>query len=57
MIELNEAARDRLGLNLGGTYSLVVDEKRERLFALFNAGPPGRRSGFGELVLVVLELG
>jgi hypothetical protein len=42
---------------LGGTYNIVLDAAARRLFVAMNAGTPGARSAFGEVVLIEVELG
>jgi len=57
IVELNDAAERQLGLRLGGTYSVAINEAGTRLFIGMNAGPPeGDREAFGEVVLLVVDL-
>ncbi len=53
--ELDQLARDRLGLVLGGTYNVVVDGDRGLAHIGFNAGTD-QESPWGEVVLVTIEL-
>jgi hypothetical protein len=53
--ELNPLAEDKLGLTLGGSYSVAVDPSRDRVYIGFNAGRD-RDDPWGEVVLVVVNL-
>ncbi len=55
IVRLNDLAEEILGLRLGGTYDVVADPARNRIYIGFNAGPAGADS-FGEVVLVVVDL-
>ncbi len=57
LLELNAAAEERLGLRLGGTYSITADASGKTLYIGMNAGlPEGDREAFGEVVLLVVNL-
>jgi hypothetical protein len=53
--ELEQLARDELGLVLGGTYSITVDTERGQAHIGFNAGET-EDEPWGEVVFVVVEL-
>lgn len=55
LVQLNETAERELGLTLGGTYSVVVDAERDRLFIGFNAGTDPE-DAWGEVVLATIQL-
>jgi hypothetical protein len=55
LVQLNETAERELGLTLGGTYSIAVDEERNRIFIGFNAGTDPE-DPWGEVVLAVIHL-
>jgi hypothetical protein len=55
LVRLNETAERELGLTLGGTYSVVVDPERDRLFIGFNAGTDSE-DPWGEVVLASIQL-
>lgn len=55
LVQLNETAERELGLTLGGTYSVVVDHERDRLFIGFNAGTDPEEP-WGEVVLASIPL-
>jgi hypothetical protein len=55
LVQLNATAQRELGLTLGGTYSVVVDPERDRLFIGFNAGTDPE-DPWGEVVLASIEL-
>ncbi len=57
LLELNPAAEAKLGLRLGGTYSVTIDDSGRTLYLGMNAGPTsGQRDAFGEVVLLVVSL-
>ncbi len=56
LVELDPLARQELGLSLGGTYNIAVDDSGSTLYVGMNAAAPGEDSSFGEVVLVVVEL-
>jgi hypothetical protein len=56
VVELNQLAKDRLGLQLGGTFNLAVDPSGRVVYMGMNAGDPEVGSAFGEVVLVVVHL-
>lgn len=57
---LNQAVRDKLGYNLGGTYNLQIDEKGEKLFTTFNGAPYSKNArktlGFGQPSVLVIHI-
>jgi hypothetical protein len=55
LVELNELVRAELGLTLGGSYSVAVDQSGERVYVSMNAGPDAEEP-WGEVVLVVVDL-
>lgn len=55
VVELAAMARDRLGLVLGGSFSIAVDPERGVAHVGFNAGPT-EDSPWGEVVQVTVEL-
>ena len=57
VVELDPLAQDALGLSLGGTYNIAVDDTGSTLYLGLNAAEPTAESLFGEVVLVVVELG
>ncbi len=54
--ELNDAAEDRLGVRLGGTYNLAISDDGRTLYLGMNAAPLSTQGGFGEVVLLVVDL-
>ncbi|MEM8619114.1 MAG: VCBS repeat-containing protein [Actinomycetota bacterium] len=58
IVELNPLTEDALGLTAGGTYNLVLDAERRRLFVGLNSAPVSTRddSTFGEVVLLQIDL-
>lgn len=56
VVELDPLARDELGLTLGGTYNIRVDDTGSVLYLGMNAAEAGSEEAFGEVVLVVVEL-
>jgi hypothetical protein len=56
VVELDPLARDVLGLSLGGTYNIAVDDTGSTLYLGLNAAEPGAESLFGEVVLVIVAL-
>jgi hypothetical protein len=55
IVELLDLAREKLGLVLGGTYSITLDSERNQAHIAFNAGPSVDEP-WGDVVLVVVEL-
>lgn len=55
VVELEGLAQAELGLSLGGTYSIAVDERARRVFVGMNAGTSSD-DPWGELVLAVIEI-
>lgn len=55
VVELQDLVRDELGLVLGGTYSVLVDDERDLAYLTFNAGATAD-DPWGEAVLVVVGL-
>jgi hypothetical protein len=53
--ELNDLARDHLGLTLGGSYNIAVDRTGRTLYVGLNAGAT-RDDPWGEVVLAVVTL-
>ena len=47
---------EELGLRLGGTYGLAVHPSGDRIYIGMNASPSDDDSGFGEVVLLVVDL-
>ena len=57
LVELNNAALEKLGLRLGGTYSVGINDAGTQLYIGMNAGDPdGDEQAFGEIVLLVVTL-
>ena len=56
IVELESLAEEHLGLRLGGSFSIVVDDARRRVFVSMNAGAPAEWAAFGEVVLVEFTL-
>ena len=56
VIELQPLAGEHLGLRLGGTYNVVVDEVGSTVYVGMNASRIPDDSGFGEVVLFVVML-
>jgi hypothetical protein len=56
VVELDPLARDELGLTLGGTYNIRVDDTGSVLYLGMNGAEAGSEETFGEVVLVVVEL-
>lgn len=56
VVRLNEAAERELGLRLGGSYNVVFDPARRRLYVGMNAAPPTNDSTFGQVVLLSISL-
>jgi dipeptidyl aminopeptidase/acylaminoacyl peptidase len=57
LVRLHDAALDALGVNLGGTYDLVVDPSRRIVYIGMNAGPANAGDDtYGEIVLLVVHL-
>ncbi len=55
IVELADMVQDKLGLVLGGTYSVTIDAARNEAHIGFNAGATADEP-WGEVVLVVVEL-
>ena len=56
VIELEPLIEDAFGLRVGGTYSITADGGARRLFVGLNASNLDDDSGFGRVVLVVVDL-
>jgi len=56
VVELDPLAQDALGLSLGGTYNIAVDDSGKTLYLGLNAAEPGAESLFGEVGLVIVEI-
>lgn len=56
IVELDPIAREHLGMKVGGSYSIAVDEQRRRVFVTVNIGPDEARDGFGEVALFIITL-
>jgi hypothetical protein len=56
LLELNPAIEAELGLRVGGTYDVAYDPEGNRLYLGMNAATPPDDSGFGTVVLVIVEL-
>lgn len=54
--ELNDAAEEGLGVRLGGTYNLAISDDGRTLYLGMNAAPLSTQGGFGEVVLLVVDL-
>ncbi len=54
--ELQPIVGEALGLKLGGTYNVAVDESGSRIYVGLNAGELAGGESFGEVVLVVVTL-
>jgi hypothetical protein len=57
LVELDPLARAGLDLSLGGTYNVAVDAIGSTLYLGMNGAAPGAEDTFGEVVLVVVDLG
>jgi hypothetical protein len=57
LVELDPLARAGLDLSLGGTYNVAVDASGSTLYLGMNGAAPGAEDTFGEVVLVVVDLG
>ena len=55
LVELDQLARDGLGLVLGGSFNVTVDPTRRLAHIGFNAGPT-QESPWGEVVQITVEL-
>ncbi len=56
VVALNDAAEEVLGVRLGGTYNLAISPDGRTLYLGMNAAPLSTEGGFGEVVLLVIEL-
>ena len=58
VVELNPLTEEALGLTAGGTYDVVLDAARRRLFVGLNAAPVDQREDttFGQVVLAEITL-
>jgi hypothetical protein len=56
VIELQPLAEEHLGLRLGGSYDVAVDDSGKTIYVGMNAGEAGDDSGFGQVVLLVITL-
>ena len=58
VVELNPLTEEALGLTAGGTYDVVLDAARRRLFVGLNAAPVDQREDttFGQVVLAEVTL-
>lgn len=54
--ELHDVVESGLGYNLGGTYNVAVSADGGTVFIGANVGLPGTEEGFGEVILLTLEL-
>ncbi len=54
VVELQPLVEETLGLRVGGTYSIAVDDTR--IYLGVNASPIDDESGFGSVVLILVEL-
>jgi DNA-binding beta-propeller fold protein YncE len=54
--EINPLVEEGLGLILGGTFGMAVSPDGGTLYIGANAGPLGADDGFGEVVLLVVDL-
>ena len=54
--ELNPLSEEGLGLRLGGTFGIAVSPAGDKVYIGANAGPLGADDGFGEVVLLVVNL-
>jgi hypothetical protein len=55
-IELQPLAEEHLGVRLGGTYNVAIDEERRTIYVGMNASDASDDSGFGEVVLMIVTL-
>ncbi len=56
VVRLDDPAERELGLTLGGSYDVAIDERAERLYVGLNAGKSGD-DPWGEVVLAIVDLG
>ncbi len=56
VVELEPLVEEAFGLRVGGTYSVAVDPDARRLFLGLNASTLDDDSGFGRVLLVVVDL-
>jgi len=56
VVELNELVEQELGHMVGGTYNVAVSADGSTVYMGVNASPLGDDSGFGEVILLVIEM-
>jgi len=56
VVELQPLAEKHLGMRLGGTYNVAVDQQRGTIYIGMNAGDAASDDGFGEVVLLIVTL-
>lgn len=56
VVALNDLIEPALGLRVGGTYSVAVGPAGDTVYVTLNAGDPGERAAFGEVVLAAVNL-
>jgi len=56
LVELQPLAEEHLGMRLGGSYNVAVDELGRTIYLGMNASDASDESGFGEVVLIIVTL-
>ena len=56
VIELQPLAEEHLGLRLGGTYNVAIDQEGKTIYLGMNTSDTSDDSGFGEVVLIIVTL-
>ncbi|MGA9278485.1 hypothetical protein, partial [Ilumatobacter sp.] len=55
VVRLNELIEPALGIRVGGSYNVAVDEANRRVYVGLNGGDPAVEEVFGDVVLAVVE--
>lgn len=55
VVRLNDLIEPALGIRVGGSYNVVVDDANRRVYVGLNGGPPDAEEVFGDVVLAVVE--
>jgi len=54
---LNETVRQQMDYNLGGTFSIALSKEGDRLFFVWNGGPPvAKKNDFGRCAAMILHI-
>ena len=55
VVRLNDVIEPALGIRVGGSYNVVVDDANSRIYVGLNGGPANDEEVFGDVVLAVVE--